>query len=98
MTASELDRLLQTHSAPDPSPDLADRILAAAKTQTPANDTPSRQPIWRAAMGIAAAAIIGFGVFMTVPTTDVDDTTEWEQTAENAGFSDLYAWTLENDS
>ena len=95
---TDLNTLLDTQIAPDPHRDLSARIVGAAATARPANDHPTRGGWWKAAASIAAAAIIGFGVFGMSGQDFTDTSAEWKETAETAGFGDLYAWTLETES
>jgi len=86
---SDLDRLLDQNPAPAARSDLSARILAAAETAAPANDTRTSRPWWSIG-GVAAMAVMAaFFVFQPVPAdTDV----EWDQIADASGFSDLYDW------
>lgn len=84
----DLDTLLNENPAPSVRGGLSSRILAAAETVQPANDTVSRRP-WYAATGVAAIAVMA-AFFFTQPTAD--PSTDWEQIADGSGFSDLYEW------
>lgn len=92
----ELNNLLDTLRAPDPSADLAARILAKAESSPDvaraAND---RGFPWKSLMAVAACliavAFVGFGYFG--PSNEVEaEEAQWQQTAENTGFSELYDW------
>lgn len=84
----DLDTLLNENTAPTVRGDLSSRILAAAETAEPANDTGSKRP-WYAVTGIAAMAVMA-AFFFVQPGSD--SVTDWEQIADGSGFSDLYEW------
>ena len=90
---TDLHNVLENHVAPAPAPDLSARILAAAATQSPANDMPvqSRRPLWAGLTSVAALALAG--VLFLSPGTDVD--AQWETVAQDAGFGELYDWAHE---
>ena len=95
---TDLDTLLDTHAkaCPAPATNLADRILTAAEAQTPANDRVSRRSLWTGLTAVAAVALAGIFILAPMasnPTDPVD--TQWQTAAEETGFADLYAWTLE---
>jgi len=91
---TDLDNLLTQNQAPAPRRDLSARILSAAKTAAPANDSPSRRPWW--AMGSLAATGLIAALFLLQPTATTQ--AEWEVIAETSGFSDLYAWVEDEES
>ncbi len=71
-------------SAPPPSPELRDRILAGAKAdpqvvvpfERPASRRPRLAPVLAAATAIAATVAIGLGVWATSLSSDLDDARE----------------------
>ena len=91
---TDLDTLLTENQAPAVRNDLSARILAAAETAEPANDTVSRRPWWSMG-GIAAMAVMA-AIFIVQPTSDTS--AEWEQIADGSGFSELYDWVEGEDS
>lgn len=84
----DLDTLLSENTAPTVRGDLSSRILAAAETAEPANDTVTKRP-WYAVTGMAAMAVMA-AFFFAQPGSD--PVTDWEQIADGSGFSDLYEW------
>ena len=91
---TDLDTLLDQNPAPAARGNLASRILAAAESAEPANDTATHRSWWSVG-GVAAMAIMA-AVFIFQPTSD--PATEWEQIADGSGFSDLYDWVEGEDS
>jgi len=91
---TELENLLNENQAPSVRRDLSARILSAAETVEPANDTASRRP-WYAFTGLAAMAVMA-AIFFVQPTSEPD--VNWEQIADGSGFSDLYEWVEGEDS
>ena len=85
---TDLDTLLNENRAPTVRGDLSSRILMAAETAEPANDTASRRP-WYAISGVAAMAVMA-AFFVMQPLSE--PATDWEQIADGSGFSDLYEW------
>lgn len=90
---TDLDTLLNANAAPAVRSDLSSRILAAAQTAEPANDTASPRRWWSLG-GIAAIAVMA-AVFIVQPTSD--PISDWEQIADGSGFSDLYEWVEGDD-
>lgn len=84
----DLDTLLNENAAPTVRGSLSAQILSASKIVEPANDSPVRRPVW-AFGGMAAMAVMA-ALFILQPASDT--TTDWEQIADNSGFSDLYEW------
>lgn len=90
----DLETLLNENMAPTVRGDLSARILTAAETAEPANDTSSRRP-WYAITGVAAMAVMA-AFFVMQPLSE--PTTDWEQIADGSGFSDLYEWVEGEES
>ena len=90
---TDLNTLLNANPAPAARSGLSARILAAAETAEPANDTVSRRPWWGMG-GIAAMAIMA-AVFIAQPTSS--PSADWEQIADGSGFLDLYEWVEGED-
>lgn len=90
---TELDYLLNENQAPNVRADLSARILSAAETVEPANDTASHRP-WYALTGLAAMAVMA-AIFFVQPTAEPD--VNWAQIADGSGFSDLYEWVEGED-
>lgn len=87
--SEDFGKLFKDSAAPAPRADLTDRIMAAAKAQTPLPAANDRKPwVWTALAGIAATLVAGFFVFSSQP----DDTELWASEAAAAGFGDLYSW------
>lgn len=91
---TDLDKLLNANPAPAVRKSLSSQILAAAETVQPANDTISKRPWWSLA-GVAAIAVMT-AVFVIQPNSTPAD--EWQQIADNSGFSDLYEWVEDEGS
>lgn len=91
---TDLDILLNENTAPAVRRDLSKRILTAVEKIEPANDKMTRRPWWSLS-GIAALAIMA-AMFIFQPASE--PTTDWEQIADGAGFSDLYEWVEGDDS
>jgi len=85
---SDLNHLLDQNTAPAARSSLSVRILAAAETAEPANDTRSSRPWWSVA-GVAAMAVMA-AFFVLQPLSEPE--VEWDQIADASGFSDLYEW------
>ena len=85
---TDLDTLLNANQAPAVRSDLSSRILAAAQTVEPANDTASRRPWW--SVGAVAAMAVMAAIFIILPSSG--PAADWEQLADGSGFSDLYEW------
>jgi len=91
---SDLKTYLDENAAPAARSTLSARILNAAETAVPANDTRASRPWWSIA-GIAAMAVMAaFFVFQPAPA---DTEVEWNQLADASGFSDLYDWVEGDD-
>jgi len=86
---SDLETFLDANPAPAARSNLSARILAAAETAEPANDTSSSRPWWSIG-GVAAMAIIA--AFFVFNPTSANPDAEWDQIADASGFSDLYEW------
>jgi len=69
------------------------RILSAAETVEPANDTASHRP-WYALTGLAAMAVMAAFFFVQTPPEPQID---WEQIADGSGFTELYDWVEGED-
>lgn len=90
---TELEHLLNENQAPNVRADLSARILSAAGTVEPANDTASHRP-WYALTGLAALAVMAAFVFVQpTPEPQID----WEQIADGSGFTELYDWVEGED-
>lgn len=90
---TELEHLLKENQAPTVRAGLSARILSAAETVEPANDTATRRP-WYALTGLAAMAVMAT-LFFVQPTPEPD--VNWEQIADGSGFSELYDWVEGED-
>lgn len=90
---TEIEHLLDQNQAPSVRTDLSARILSAAETVEPANDTASRRP-WYAFTGLAAMAVMA-AIFFVQPTPEPQ--IDWEQIADGSGFTDLYEWVEGED-
>lgn len=90
----DMKSLFDESAVPAPRPDLADRILSAAGDQSPLSAANDREPwalstrLWSGAAGIAAMLVVGLFVMGNQPT----EADLWAAQADNAGFSELYAW------
>lgn len=93
---TDLDKLLAENEVPTPRSNLADKILAAAETATPANDELSRRPWW--AMGGIAAMALMAAMFVMQPTQISETETDWVQIADASGFTELYQWVEGDES
>jgi hypothetical protein len=102
---TDLDKILNTLDAPEPSRDLKTRILEAAKEQSPrstqtvpqaANDNNWKRWSAMAAMAIFAAAV-GL-TFLPSQSADMTDADLWAEKAEDIGYEDLYAWVQGEDT
>ena len=92
---NDLDTFLDKNTAPAARSSLSARILAAAETAEPANDTQASRPWWSIA-GVAAMAVMA--AFFLLQPSSADADAEWSQIAETSGFSELYAWVEGEDS
>jgi len=90
---TELENLLNENQAPAVRADLSARILSAAETVEPANDTASHRP-WYALTGLAAMAVMAAFFFVQTPP---DPQIDWEQIADGSGFTELYDWVEGED-
>lgn len=90
----DMTSLFKDSAVPTPRLDLADRIMSAAQDQAPLAAANDRKPwtlstrLWSGAAGIAATLMIGLFVLSNQP----GEAELWATHADDAGFSDLYAW------
>ncbi len=91
---TDLNHMLSNNAPPAPRADLSIRILAAAESSAPANDSQSRRPWW--AMGGVAAMAVAATLFWVQPADEIE--TDWNQIAEASGFSELYEWVEDDES
>lgn len=92
---TDLDKLLDTNPAPAVRTHLSARILAAAETAQPANDIEAKGRARWSLAGIAAMAVMA-AIFVIQPNSD-PAADEWQQIADNSGFSDLYEWVEDEE-
>jgi len=90
-----LDKCLDSLKAPEPSPDLGQRILRAAKTPVEQNISFSKKfmPI---AATILAIAVIGYTGLNTLTNTETESML-WQEAANDLGFDDIYDWVENED-
>lgn len=101
----DVDKILSTVQAPEPSSDLKARILQAAKEQRPLNPQTPPQAAndnhWKRWTAMAAMAIFVAIVGLTfLPSQSVETVEDdlWAETAEDIGYDELYAWVHGEDT
>lgn len=101
----DLDKILNTIQAPEPSAGLKARILQAAKEQSPSNTQIVPQAAndnhWKRWAAMAAMAIFAATIGLTFLPSQNIDTTEadlWAENAEDIGYDELYAWVHAEDT
>ena len=91
--SDDLNALFGANPVPAPRADLAERIAAAAPARASNDNRWLGRFRWPAHAAIAAT--LAAGVF--VLSSPADESDDWSQYAEAAGFEELYAWVEGED-
>lgn len=104
---TDLDKILDCVQAPEPSALLKARILKAAKEQNLVNTdinnvTPiaANDNLWKRWGALAAIALFAAVIGITILPSQLSEPAEaelWAETADDIGYTDLYAWVQGED-